>query len=236
MSAVFHVWNSSGLLLLNTKFAFIKRGQGQHFSEKSSIRLLSDWSTERFEKPCLVPAEFGWLYSAAEEPPQPLPKIRTPAPVGPCKWSETWKGNGAMETPHPHCPPSEGHRTQHLWLWLWSVHHKPPSWHELGGPGVLGAYLIGAEISTLPFWLVCGAMVCCCLGVEVVPAVGWGAAVPEAWGTAGEKRCTCLIDSAAESVHFFLQIQCLLFFPALQCCPCQQRYFQFSVFTGEMPQ
>lgn len=151
MSAVFRVWNSSGLLLLNTKFAFIKKGQGQHFSEKSSIRLLSDWSTEHFEKPCLVPAEFGWLYSAAEEPPQPLPKIRTPAPVGLCKWSETRKWNSATATPHPRCPPSSGRSTGTLW-WLWSVHCKPPCCQQCGGPGALGVYLVGADISTLPFW------------------------------------------------------------------------------------
>lgn len=151
MSAVFRVWNSSGLFLLNTKFAFIKRGQGQHFSEKSSIRLLSDWSTEHFERPCLMPAGFGWLHSAAEVPPQPLPKIRTPAPVGPCKWSETRKWNGAMATPCPRCPPSSGRGPGALG-WLQSVHHKPPCWQQRGGPAVLELYLVGADVSTLLFW------------------------------------------------------------------------------------
>lgn len=74
-----------------------------------------------------------------------------------------------------------------------------------GGPGVLEVYLAGADVSTLQFWLVRGAVVCCCLGVKVVPGVnGRGAAGPGAWGAAGEKGCTCLIDSAAESVRFFL--------------------------------
>lgn len=151
MSAVFHVWNSSGLLLLNTKFAFIKRGQGQHFSEKSSIRLLSDWSTEHFEKPCLVPAEFGWLYSAAEEPPQPLPKICTPTPVGPCKWSETQKWIGAMATPRPHCPPKLGSGPGALWQ-LWSFALQTTVLAGMWGPAVLVEYLVGADVSTLPFW------------------------------------------------------------------------------------
>lgn len=99
MSAVFHVWNSSGLLLLNTKFAFIKKGQGQHFSEKSSVRPLSDWSTRRFEKPCLVPANFDWLHSAAEEPPQPVPKILALALVGLCTWSEIQKPKQCRSSP-----------------------------------------------------------------------------------------------------------------------------------------
>lgn len=69
----------------------LKKRQGQHFSEKSSVRPLSDWSSRRFEKPCLVPAKFDWLHSAAEEPPQPLPKILALPLPGPCKWSEIQK-------------------------------------------------------------------------------------------------------------------------------------------------
>lgn len=153
MSAVFRVWNSSGLLPLNTKLAFMKKGQGQHFAEKSSVRPLPDWSTGRFEKPLLVPANFDRLRSAAAGPPQPVPKNPRPSAGRAMRMARNPKNrNGAAASPCSCCLPSlDPGRGIVSWCPR-LVHGEPLRWQWRGGPAALEMDSIGADGSTLPFW------------------------------------------------------------------------------------
>lgn len=210
MSAVFRIWNSSGLLLVNTKSAFIKKRQGQHFSEKSSVLPLSDWSTRRFEKPCLVPARFDWLHSAAEEPPQPVPKILALVLAGPCNRPEIPRlkrrcGSTTL------LPPSQFRS----WDWNWGLFMVIATCAAL--TTVLGVMLMS--------WCPCDALDRdwrhhLTTGVD---GAGSGVLLPGYKGRVicrgsvlqvlqlkellGNGDITWTLDSAAESVQFFTQIQ-----------------------------
>lgn len=185
MSAVFHVWNSSGLLLMNTNSLSLKKRQGHHFSEKSNIGLLSD-GVQPFWKA--------------------LPNFRTTVPQrsSPASTKTTWSRScqavQMLQNLVP-CPTSSA-------LAAFPVQVAEPK------PPCEACSDTRVPMPPLTIWVVLRGKRC------------WDGSVcsRRAGAAARERGFTCLLDTAAGSIQFFPQPQHLLAVPALQCCPCQQRY------------